>query len=108
MSPTKVVIMGHSFVARLRAYAKEDERRNMSLDPAHHTVEITGRSGLGIPQLYTVASLWIRKHNPHLVIIDIGTNDIDSQAPAVKKLAHKLFSIGRKMIAIHGVSHVEF
>jgi lysophospholipase L1-like esterase len=61
-----------------------------------------------IPQLATNHLFWLSRLSPDLVIFDIGTNDLDTQAPAVTKLAEQLFSFGRKLVAVRGVSHVAF
>ena len=108
MPHTTVAVVGHSFVSRLHADTRRGPRLNMALDPAGHRVVMKGRGGMVIPQLATNHLFWLSRLSPDLVIFDIGTNDLDTQAPAVTKLAEQLFSFGRKLVAVRGVSHVAF
>ena len=93
LSPTKAAIIGHSFVRRLKNYVDEDKsKHNLGLTTNSHQVTMRGGGGLRICQLQQHFD-FIRRMRPEVVLIDIGTNDLDSRRKPVQVLARELFQV---------------
>ena len=84
MSVTRVLILGHSFIRRLREYIG----RNADLDATLHIFEgielkwhgVGGRTVLKRPSNFDLTV--VEKFMPDIVILQLGTNDL-SHLPAV-------------------------
>jgi lysophospholipase L1-like esterase len=88
-------------------YAIQHGRTNLDLDLADFHVHYLGQPGMRIPQLSfdhvldTVSSI-----SPQMVVIDIGTNDLEQAA--VNASVSRLFLFARKLVYAYGVQHVIF
>jgi lysophospholipase L1-like esterase len=108
-------MIGHSFVYRFQAFAYKQGRHNLDLDQQHIRMFFSGQPGMRIEHLPSPRTMKeVTKTAPHLVVIDIGTNDIanirsevvaEGQAE-VKQLIHKLFLFARKLVLEHRVKVV--
>ena len=109
LPPTKVLVLGHSFISRFQLYACQQGRPKLDLDPAEFQVHYRGRPGICIAQLsYEHVFRTVNSISPQTVVIDIGTNDMDQGEFAVNLLASHLFLFARKLVCIYGVQHVIF
>ena len=104
--PCRVFLFGHSFIRRLNEYMKRQEqggrqppRRNSNLSPSQFRVGCLGVGGgtisakHGYPlrkRLFHISVAW-----PDIVYLDIGSNDLCSQAVSPAKLAGDLMKIAR-------------
>ena len=76
-----VLIAGHSYVSRLQRFMTKTNRQNGGWPKC-------GRSGLFNK---------LAEHRPCLLILEIGTNDLDSTMADAAKLARDLFSVGETL-----------
>jgi lysophospholipase L1-like esterase len=82
---------------------------NLSLDPRDLKVVVKGRPGMSMAQLKFRYTLDLVSCNrPRLVLIDIGTNDIDAMRKSPQELAHQLYHFGIRLVERFGVKHVVF
>lgn len=105
-APIKVMIWGHSFVRRLQQFIQLDPgRSNLSLTTDKHLVFIRYRGGGR-----TIHAKWdyhfIRELQAEIVLIDIGTNDIDSQHVSPDVVAQQVFNIAKTLIYFYNVKRV--
>ena len=93
LCPAKVAIIGHSFVRRLQSYVNQDDsKRNLGLTYTSHQVAMRGGGGRRISHLQQEFA-FIGHMQPEVVLIDIGTNDLDSLRKPVQVLARELFQV---------------
>jgi len=93
LCPAKVAIIGHSFVRRLQSYVNQDDsKRNLGLTYTSHQVAMRGGGGRRISHLQQEFA-FIGRMQPEVVLIDIGTNDLDSLRKPVQVLARELFQV---------------
>lgn len=82
MPPSKprVLVLGHSFIARLnQAFYTGEPRLDMDLDHCH--IKMVGRGGATIADLHADIlqnSSVVRRFRPEVVILQIGGNDLSS------------------------------
>ena len=108
MPPVRVAIIGHSFVSHLNRYTRK-ERPNFLLDRDFCQVIFHGISGMTMQNLAGPGIFeWVRSAAPTLIIIDMGTNDIDSQHQPIERLVYKFLLFGRKLVSLCGVTRVVF
>ena len=101
------MLLGHSFVRRLDKYMQEQGKPNLSLDRAGLELRLKGWSGMTMAN-FPKALKQVSTHRPELVILDIGTNDIDAQRMSLEVLVDQLFKFGTLMVSNYGVKRVVF
>ena len=74
--PLDVLLLGHSFITRLDRYSRRENLRNLQLEHNSHRITFCGRGGKYIDQLDNDIH-YVRRYRPDIVVIDIGTNDIE-------------------------------
>ena len=107
-SPLKVVILGHSFVRRTSDYINQDKSgalHNFGLSPTTHTISFISRPG-GKARNMKNAYSQIQAIEPDLVLLDIGTNDLQSSSPSV--LVSQVYNIFRTLVYFCNVKMVVF
>ena len=107
-SPLKVVILGHSFVCRTSDFINQDKLgalHNFGLSPTTHTISFISRPG-GKARNMNNAYSQIQAIEPDLVLLDIGTNDLQSSSPSV--LVSRVYIIFRTLVHFCNVLQVLF
>lgn len=82
----KVLILGHSFVKRLKSALSNafDSRAKSNFDLLKSAeIYLHGIGGRTVEKLHTHDVHFVRKLKPDIVILEIGTNDLSSLAPEV-------------------------
>lgn len=98
-----ILLLGHSFVKRLTAFALQRGCHNMALH-TNNEVFFHGIGGLSFPGLSAEIDM-VRSLGPKVVFIDIGSNDLSGGAdPAA--LAHSVFNFAKHLTTHQGVSVV--
>ena len=93
--PVSVLIWGHSYVRRLQDYCMESEERyNLGLSPDTHSIFFKARGG-GKSIHAKMDFKIIDQVGAEVVIIDIGTNDLDADRVAPNVLANEVFEAAR-------------
>ena len=105
----KALIIGHSFVRRLKDDLLRHFDSRASLDfglDRSMEVLVHGVGGLRVTQLRHIISQKVRNLSPDAVLLEIGTNDLGSISPEVvgsdiHDIAEYLhFSLGIKMVGV--------
>ncbi|CAB4037442.1 Hypothetical predicted protein, partial [Paramuricea clavata] len=103
----KVLILGHSFVRRLRSdlHARFDEGAAKNFD-LQGTAEIFmhGVGGRTVPKLRKMDMGVITRISPDIVILDIGTNDLALAPPEV--VGSDIEELVRSLVAEYSVRAV--
>ena len=73
--PTRIAIVGHSFVIKLEEYMWKNRDPNFRLRDTE--VEYFGERGCRVYQLLEKTGEKVKKFNPDYIILMIGDNDID-------------------------------
>ena len=93
-----VLIWGHSFVRRLEHFCLENEAlHNMSLTPETHLMFFKSRSGAKATHARSDFKVAVQV-DADMVILDIGTNDLDSQRLPPAELAKEVFNIAKTLL----------
>ncbi|XP_061192120.1 uncharacterized protein LOC133200319 [Saccostrea echinata] len=94
----KVVILGHSFIRRLRDFVfATPDFYNLRLYPSHFSVEFRARGGLTIRQLANCSSL-INFVDQDVCFLQIGSNDLCDASLPVKDIANAITSFASFLI----------
>ena len=108
----KVLIVGHSFVRRLRRYCRHPIRRHLRLSRATHRIRMIGEyQGRKIQFIRDIAraanAMMARYPRPSVVILDIGSNDLmsvnrspEGLAVDLVQLAVRLLNLGAKRVVM--------
>ena len=99
-----VLVIGHSFVRRVDYHLRAKEQLNLLLPTSSHLVNMIGKGGAHVSDLMQLFNS--RSSNPHLVIIDVGTNDLANLHTPSHVVARQLFSVARTLVERYGVEHV--
>ncbi len=86
--PCSVFLLGHSFVHRLSLYDRERGCPNLALDPTQFRIIHHAKGGLKLSGLLEECEV-VRPLHPNIVFLEIGTNDLASEADP-HKLAQEL------------------
>ena len=100
----EVLFLGHSFVRRLDNHLRSSSLANFSLPSRSHDVRFLGQSGAHVSDVMTLFQR--REVDPHLVFLDIGTNDLTNLYVSTHDLATQVFNLARQLIQHYGVEHV--
>ena len=95
---TSVVCLGHSFIRRLQAHCAHATNVNMSLDTSKRVVSFVTKGGMLVHHLHSYQDQ-VMLHNPHLVCIDIGTNDLESTSVPPQVLARQVYHFAQSLIS---------
>jgi len=104
MACIDVLILGHSFVKRADRYMDNQNIINFNMLSPYHSVSLLGKSGahaLDIMHLFHQ-----RTSTPHMVVIDVGTNDLTNSHIPIHVLALQVYNMARRMINNYGVLQV--
>ena len=101
--PVSVLVLGHSYVCRLRDHLDATGQVNFNLKPVGHSVHFRGISGLQFPRLMReLPSLGEAGHD--MVLLDFGTNDLSAGcSPDI--LVDMVMSVAETLVATH-TSHL--
>ena len=103
-TPVRVLVLGHSFVRRLREHLDRLATPPFGLRPAGHLVRLVGLGGLQFPCL--LRQLWaVCEPGYDLVLLDFGTNDLAAGCSAELR-ADRVVAVAETMLAIYGVKRV--
>lgn len=104
--PVHVAIIGHSFVRRARTFLLNRSRKSLNLDLSFGTHVVTF-NGVGGSKIQDVANLFqqVEGLDPHIVVIDLGTNDLCSSTNPVR-LALALYEQAKFILAQDSVRRV--
>ena len=103
-SHLEVLVLGHSFVSRAERHLLSKGDNNCSMNPRAHQVVLKGKGGAHVPDIMPLFHQ--RSVTPHLVIIDIGTNDLTNLRFTTHSLARQVFSTAKRIIQQYGVKQV--
>ena len=103
-SHLEVLVLGHSFVTRAERHLLSKGDNNCAMHPGSHNVVLKGRSGAHIRDIIPLFQQ--RSVTPHLVIIDIGTNDLTNNRITTHSLANQVYSTAKHLIDHYGVERV--
>ena len=78
---TRVLLMGHSFIKRLAVFAGRHRSLGLDLRPSQYEIYFHGISGLTLPGLLGELDM-VLTLQPHIVVLEIGTNDLSVADPA--------------------------
>ena len=102
--PTKVLVLGHSFVCRLHDHLDRSANASFGLRPAGHVVKLVGLRGLRFPRLLRNLRA-VCEPGYHLVLLDFGTNDLAAGCSA-ELLADRVIAVAETLLGTYGVKRV--
>ena len=107
MSPTISLLLGHSFVSRINNYMWDQNKLNFQLSLSTHKVICSGKGGLLAADLYSQFQLFLSssRKTPHLVVLDVGTNDLDLGTPPTE-VARQVYYFATKLVREFDVDKV--
>lgn len=107
---TKVLILGHSFVKRLFDFIRRSNYHsvdfNMNLDPLREKVYLRGYPGGNLEVINSRGLGEIRRLQPDLVFLQIGSNDLCKQQNSVMDVARGIIEFVLKLRYSYGVHKV--
>ena len=103
-SHLEVMVLGHSFVARAQKHLLSKGDDNCAMHPGSHNVVLKGKGGAHANDIMPLFHQ--RSVTPHLVIIDIGTNDLTNHRITTHSLARQVYSTAKHIIQHYGVNQV--
>ena len=92
------LIIGHSFVRRMRDHVWHNDSLNLGLDQFSE-VHWHGVGGMTLQSLWQESSL-IVSLAPHVLVLDIGSNDLCSRSVSAGNLVSDLFLFVHHILAI--------
>ena len=103
-TPVRVLVLGHSFVRRLREHLDRLATPPFGLRPAGHLVRLVGLGGLQFPRLLRQLRA-VCEPGYDLVLLDFGTNDLAAGCSA-ELLADRVMAVAETMLDSYGVKRV--
>ena len=99
--PHRILILGHSYVRRLHEFAQSSNQDKVTpsfgLPPDRFLVFFAGYGGAKIERIHRELEKDVTQFRPHVVILQVGSNDISNQcndpqilADAIVKLAERV------------------
>ena len=104
--PSRVVVLGHSFVSRFQRFCNEQGIFSLGLDSSCFDVEYLGYGGLSLMQKRRLHSQDSKLTGSDLVILDIGSNDLSTASYLPEQFALDLMSYASFLVIGLGVSRV--
>jgi hypothetical protein len=86
-----VVLLGHSFISRLKYHLKETRNLNLGLNDAEFALYWQGQGGMLIAHLPRYFDM-LMSLKPHAVYIEIGSNDLCKSPVNINQLVDRLFN----------------
>lgn len=103
----RMLMLGHSFVHRLDTFMKTTDRVNFEFDECRTICRLCGIGGLKIVGLFSARMVdKVARFRPGLLVIEIGTNDIDAPGVTVCDLARTVFRFAMLCMSDHAVCKV--
>jgi lysophospholipase L1-like esterase len=104
--PKVVLILGHSFIARLRRFVShsDHEKVNTSLNLSEQII-YRGYSGCTITKLTERGVREVLKYKPDLVCLQVGSNDLCDLSVEVQQVVDKLVDFV-EILRGHGVRRI--
>ena len=99
-----VLILGHSFVKRADRYLTSRQVTNFGMRSPYHNVSLLGKSGAHVMDV--IQLFHSRNSSPHIVVIDVGTNDLTDVHIPTHVLATQVYNWAKHLINHYGVLHV--
>ncbi len=107
--PQVILILGDSFVKRLRVYLERHETFNLDLDYSGHKVFIKGWGGKKIVDLCSAQIFDIVKSvSPEIVLLEVGSNDLDDGNISFATMLQVLTNFTMTLKNVYNVSTVAF
>ena len=105
----RVVVVGHSFIRRLKEHLAADKGPsfNFGLDPAIVDVTLLARGGLTVHDLQYSMIQRVKGLRPHLVYIEVGSNDATSPHLQPDEIASDMCLVARNLVQA-GIQRVIF
>ncbi|XP_061194948.1 uncharacterized protein LOC133203116 [Saccostrea echinata] len=98
MAPLHVLVMGHSFIRRLRDYVFTDgDNTNLRLQGDQFEVEFRAAGGLTIHRMASDGRFTSFERIPDIVFLQIGGNDLDNGRD-VKTVTRDIISYGNFLV----------
>ena len=103
----KVVVIGHSFVRRLRDHltSERGQGHNLGLDPNMVNVVMYAQGGMTADRLRQHHFQFIRNQLPDIVYIELGCNDLTDPSLSPAQIATDLHNLAHSILQL-GVSQV--
>ena len=105
----KVLLLGHLFVCNLKSFIWQympELNFNLKLDAKEVMIQFSGKSGASVVSLRACQLSDIDDFEPHLVILDIGTNDLAHPTIDPEQLASAMVQLINTLITDYHVQHV--
>ena len=94
-----VVILGHSFIRRLRDFVKSSEvNDNLRLSRCNFSVSFYARGGLTIDRLANSPELISFPSSKDICFLQIGSNDLCDRTKSIGEIATAIFSFANVLI----------
>ena len=103
-SPVRVLILGHSFVHRLRSHLYASELRNFGLLTSGHRVTFCGIGGLTFPRLLHKLKC-VCAPGYQVILLEFGSNDLAAGC-AAELLVDMVWSVVETLRSCYGVRQV--
>ena len=100
----RIVVAGHSFVGHLKRFLEDDNdvlnRYNLSFNLYRENAESTfiTRSGCNVPLLKSALRSLITTKYPHLIILEIGSNDLTKSIINPTTLAQEVLMFSKSQV----------
>ena len=100
----RIAVTGHSFVRHLLLFIDNDEdnldryNRGFNLYRENCETEFIYKSGCNIPQFVSHLEAQVIKMLPHIIIIELGTNDLSNPSVTPSKLADQLLRMSKALL----------
>jgi hypothetical protein len=99
-SAFSVVILGHSFIRRLKDFVNSDnDFHNLRLNKNEFNIQMRGIGGLTMRRLVCAPELYRFENTPHICFIEMGTNDLCDARKSVSSIFHDITSFGEFLLA---------
>ncbi len=86
--------LGHSYARRLDQFMQVNNFDNFGLELGMDSVQVWYQGGQRIDRLHVSSAFsCVQQFLPSLVVLDFGTNDLDSATADPQRLAHQLVSL---------------
>ena len=114
----KILIMGHSYITRLKSYIREDPEQctfTLNLDPQEVMIQYAGGGG-DVASMRGKPMEVVQDFQPDIVLLQIGTNELycnihtpSSVSSAIVNLVdtlHHIYNV--QFVAVLQILHIEY
>lgn len=105
----KTLLLGHSFITHFKSFIRSripELNFNLNLDPKEVMIQYSGRPGATIESLKECQLTDVEDFEPHLVILDIGTNDLALTSFNPEKTASAIVELVYTLQTVYNVRHI--